>query len=372
MGFKINGSTIVAAVILAGVAGYMATGEVIEGGQVDPNALTIAERNEAKADDVFAVRVATVSPQERQNFLRVRGRTKAESMVPIRAETTGVVEQRLVDKGDFVEPGTLVCKLDPGTRQSQIDKAEAAIEQARFDLDSSEKLLEQGFTTRSRIQGLRAALNKAQADLDDAMQAMERTEIVSTVSGIVQDPVAEVGDNLQAGGACVTLVDLDPMLLTVQVGEQDIFAVKPGQMAQIELVTGQKFNGEVAFVSSSADAQTRTFTTEIEVPNPDGTILDGISADGVILFDSQEAFLLKASWVVLDDDGSIGVRTVEENDIVAFKPITIIDQTADGIWASGLSDGDQVITLGQDFVAVGEKVRVSEEDDTMKTAELAQ
>lgn len=361
MGFRISSSIIVATVILAGVAGYMATGDVVRGGIDDPSIPTIAERNENTDAQAFTVRTVTVQPQQRLNALDIRGRTKAESVIPIRAETAGTVQERLVAKGQRVEPGMLVCRLDPGTRESSIAEAEAAVTQARFDLDANEKLLQRGFATESQVQGLRAGLNRAQAQLDAARKELERTEIVATVGGIVQDPVAEVGDNLAAGGACVTLVDLDPMLLTAQVGEQDIFKIQEGQTAEIELITGDKHIGQVSFVGASADARTRTFTVDIRLPNPEGKILDGISADGRIELASDMAYLIKPSWLVLADDGAIGLRMVDEQSQVQFAPVDIIEQTRDGFWVSGLEAGTEVITLGQDFVTVGETVRTAPE-----------
>lgn len=367
MGFRISGSVIVATLIVVGVGGWMVTGDWVEGGVQDPTVPTIAERNAEAEAEAFTVRTVTVSSQERVNALNVRGRTKAEFIVPIRAETGGVVEQRLVRKGQRVEPGTAVCRIETGTRQASLEQAEAAFEQAQFDLEANEALLERGFATQSQIRGLRAARNSAKAQLELAQQELKRATIVATVGGIVQDPVAEVGDNLSPGGACVTLVNLDPMLLTAQVSERDIFSVEVGQSAQIELITGETHEGEVTFVGASADAQTRTFTVELSVPNPDGEILDGITADARIALASDRAFPILPSWLVLDDTGTIGVRTVVEGGVVAFKPVEIEEQTAQGFWVSGLDEGDEVITLGQDFVVVGEQVRTAPEDDSQPT-----
>ena len=76
---RIRGSHLVALAILAGIGGWMYTGQLIVGGQVDPKAETIAEREAKKTDSAFRVRVAEVQPSKREEVLTIRGRTSAES-----------------------------------------------------------------------------------------------------------------------------------------------------------------------------------------------------------------------------------------------------------------------------------------------------
>jgi len=60
---------------------------------------------------------------------------------------------------------------------------------------------------------------------------------------------------------------------------------------------------------------------------------------------------------VLDDTGAVGVRAVSNN-IVHFLPVRIISDGPDGMWVAGLPNRVQVITVGQEFVTNGEKVKV--------------
>jgi multidrug efflux system membrane fusion protein len=54
----------------------------------------------------------------------------------------------------------------------------------------------------------------------------------------------------------------------------------------------------------------------------------------------------------------LGVRAVE-NEVVAFYPVTIIRDTREGVWVTGLPGTIDVITVGQEYVAVGQRVNAT-------------
>ncbi|MEP0943510.1 MAG: efflux RND transporter periplasmic adaptor subunit [Rhizobiaceae bacterium] len=353
---KLRGSHLVSLAILAGIGGWMFTGELIEGGQADPNAETIADRQAKLTNTAFRVRIAELQPSNRTKTLNIRGRTKAESMVSVRAETAGTVESRPVAKGQMVKPGDLLCVIDKGVRQSQLDRARAVLKQAQEDHEANKLLVDRGFATNTKLRNLRALLDTAVAGLATAEQDMQRTEVRATVAGQVQTPYAEVGDNLKSGDVCVTLMETNPMLFSGQVPEREVGAVKPGMEAIVNLISGNTVNGKIRYISPVADANTRTFNIEIEMPNPDRSLLDGMTATADIELDPVEAYRIDPSWLTLADDGQIGVRSVTADNTVKFNPVKIIAMDDKRAWVDGLNPGLKVITLGQNFVAAGEEV----------------
>ncbi len=353
---KLRGSHLVALAILAGIGGWMFTGDIIRGGQIDPDAESIAEREDARSDDAFRVQVSTMQPDQREAVLDVRGRTKANASVSVRAETGGTVQERVVQKGQTVAAGDLLCTLDEGVRGTSLAQAEAALQQAQADYEANENLAKQGFTTQSRMRQLRTALNSATAALAGAKQDMTRTQVRTTIAGQITEPLADPGDNLAPGGICATVVQTDPIKFTGQVSEVEIGKVRTGMEASVSLVSGETAAGKVSFIAPTSDERTRTFAVEIDLPNPDRTIREGITASAAIPLDTTEAYKVLPSWLTLADDGQVGVRVVEADDTVAFKPVVILAQEEQSMWVAGLSPGDKVITLGQDFVAAGQKV----------------
>ena len=112
----------------------------------------------------------------------------------------------------------------------------------------------------------------------------------------------------------------------------------------------------MSFIATSADEATRTFRVELEVPNPDGLLKDGVTAEFTVFSEDTNAYHLPRSSLVLNDDGIVGIRTLEDKDLVAFQPIRLLGEDDAGVWANGPEGDVRVITLGQDYVAAGETV----------------
>ncbi len=359
MSFKLKGSHLIAAAICAGIGGWMYAGEVIEGGQSGSadKAVPIVEREAKRSADLFKVRVKTLQPQERKAQLLIRGRTEADATITVRAETGGTLEKRVVKKGDQVKAGDLLCVLDQGVRKSNLAQAEASLVQAKEDYLANRALVKKGFTTKAKLRAMKSGLDRAVAALEAARQDLARTEIRATVSGEVTSPLAEPGDNLSPGGICVTLIDTNPMLFIGQVSERNIADVAVGMNAGVQLVTGEQILGKISYTAPNADPRTRTFRVEIELPNPQHKLRDGVTASSIVQLASTKAYLVKSSWLTLADNGEIGVRGVDQDDKVVFVKVAILSQTDKGLWVSGIEPGMRVITLGHEFVVAGERVK---------------
>ncbi|MGB7287519.1 MAG: efflux RND transporter periplasmic adaptor subunit [Salaquimonas sp.] len=357
MAFGIKGSHIIAVAFAAGLGYWMFTGEYQIGGQsgTENNAVPIAEREAERSAELFKVRYVPLKSEERSEEIRVRGRTQANAVVTVRAETAGVLQKRLVAKGDKVNAGDVVCVIESGAREAQLAQARAQLVQAESEYNSNLALKKKGFASNNRINSLKAAMDAGKAALAAAELEMARVSIKANASGVVQNPIAEVGDMLSMGGTCVTLIDTDPMLFTGQVSERDIGKISTGMPAKVELISGETVDGKLQYISPSADAQTRTFAIEIEIGSG-MAVRDGMTAEAKISLAAGQAFRIAPSWVTLDDDGSIGIRTVSADDIVDFIPIQIVAQEQNGFWITGPKDGDRIITLGQEYVVKGEKV----------------
>ena len=126
------------------------------------------------------------------------------------------------------------------------------------------------------------------------------------------------------------------------------------------LISGNEILGKVSFIATSADKNTRTFRVEIQVDNKERKIRDGVSAE--IFIESKKVFSHKISPAILalNDQGKLGIRTVNVDNAVEFRVIEILEDTTDGLWVSGLEENERIITLGQEYVFQGQTVNVKE------------
>jgi len=118
----------------------------------------------------------------------------------------------------------------------------------------------------------------------------------------------------------------------------------------------ETLNGTVTYISASADQATRSFAIEATLENPENAIAAGVSASLVIPTESLEAFFVSPSSLALGENGEIGVKSVNDDGIVEFHAITIVQTTQNGAWVTGVDEGTSIIGLGQGFVNPGEKV----------------
>jgi multidrug efflux system membrane fusion protein len=358
MAFRINRSYLTATLVLVGIGVWMGTGTFKIGGQATANAdaVSIAERQENALEKV-PVRVVNLTATERQRELEIRGRTQADATISVRSETTGIVAERLVNLGDEVEPGDLLCRLNTGAREARLLQAKATLEQTQAEYSANAKLQERGFAATNQVTALKAALDSAKATLEEAELELERIEIRSTVAGTVQEPLVENGDLLSIGGVCATLIDTDPMLVTGQVSERDIGNLAIGQTANVNLITGETRTGEISYISAAADAATRTFRVDIEIANPDNSIRDGVTATAYVPLKATAAHLLVPSMLTLNDAGDLGIRLVDmEKGTNHFRKVSILGESMDGVWVGGLPETVTVIAVGQEYVIDGQPV----------------
>ena len=294
--------------------------------------------------------------EPRVSSLDLRGRTKSRDLNFARAKVSGIVEESMVEKGNKVNVGELLCRIDQNTISTRMEQAETQLNQAKEDYDAGQKLMEDGFSTEAQLRGLKTAYSTAVASMTEAKEDFARTEIRAEVNGIAQDPIAKVGDNLKVGDVCATLLENDPILFTAQVSEQHVNELEINQKAEIKLINGDTSEGEVTFIASIADPQTRTFEVELMLDNPDGSIRDGMTATASVPLKDIEAYKLTSAWLVLADDGQVGVKVLGQDNKVEFRATNIVAQDRQSIWVQGLEDGIGLITLGQNYVKSGEIV----------------
>lgn len=300
----------------------------------------------------------------------LRGRTKAKASISAASETTGIVETVHVTKGQKVTTGDLLCTLDQGTRQAAVAQGEATLAQAeaglakaQADYDTNVELRKKGVATVNSGRPMEVALTAANASvsganagLSNAKAELARTEIHAKSNGVIEEPLVNAGSMLAAGSPCATVVQLDPIVFVGNVPEVHIALAKVGLSTNIKTITGQTAEGKVSYISATADPATRTFPIEVDIPNADGKLLDGITAEATVNIGTAPAQLLPQSVLTLDDTGTLGIRAVEDSKVV-FYPVTIVNDTREGMWVTGLPLKLDVITVGQEFVQAGQTVK---------------
>ena len=265
----------------------------------------VSPKSESSLATLSSVTVLNSQGIMKSKTIKASGFTEADKFIQVRAEIGGRVISTPYKQGDYVKEGDLLCQLYIAGREAY-------------------------------------------------------PKIVAPFSGYLESLRVDKGDYLNTGGICASLIDSNPMLLIADIAEKEIADIDIGANSMARLISGDEIMGKVSFIATSADRNTRTFRVEIQVDNKEGTIRDGVSAE--IYIESKEVFSHKISPAILslNDQGKLGIRTVDENNSVEFREIEILEDTTEGLWVSGLNENERIITLGQEYVFQGQTVNVKE------------
>ena len=232
--------------------------------------------------------------------------------------------------------------------------------QRKTELEAKRKLIETGAMPKLELVNLEAQFKAAEAALAAAEAERERGVVRAPWDGIVTDVPVEVGRRRASpspASEIAQMVALDPMLAVVEVSERKLAGIKVGDTAEIRLVTGETASGKHPLRRQDRRAQTtRTYRVEVEMPNADGAIPDGITAEVAIPLAPVPATRVPRSALTFSSGGELGVRAVEPA-AWCFVPVAWSRTSRTFMWVGGIPDGARVIVQGQDFVREGQTGR---------------
>ena len=314
---------------------------------------------------IINVKAKEFSSELRLSSVVVQGRTESNRSVKVASETNGIVRSILINKGAQVKEGQILCILATDSRKAKLDEAQALMRQRKLEWEASKVLVEKGYRSQTKAAGSKASYDAAKALVAQMEQELENINIRAPFDGFFNDNISEVGDFLSVGMPCGQVIDYNPILVTGQISEQEIKQVKTGVIAEARLSTGENLNGLVSYISKTADRKTRTFRVEVRIQNSDFKIKDGITTELFIPTQKVTAHLIPPSSLTLDSEGKIGVRYINKDNIVIFSSVKIIGDKGELVWVKGLPENVTLITVGQEFVLEGQKVKYTLESPSI-------
>ena len=355
---------ITATVIAVLILGWLFSGQMGDSGPV--RHATLAEQNVTisaghQDSELTRVRARVINASPQVQYVILRGKTDNKRTVQVKAETSGRIVDRPVERGSKVAEGDVLCQISMEDRYASLTESREGVNQATIEYEGSIKLKERGFQSDTAIAQAKAKLASAQARLERSKLEIQRTTVRAPFDGVVEDVHQEIGDYVALGATCVTVVDLDPMLLVGQVAEKDVPRLKMDLPVTGVLSDGREVEGPITFIGQQSDPATRTYSVEIQIPNPEYTLRSGLTTQIRIPVREVMAQKISPALFALTDAGEIGVRTVNENGAVVFHLVQIVREAPDGVWVSGLPDVATLITVGQELVVPGEIVEVDYE-----------
>ncbi len=306
------------------------------------------------------------------------------------ARATGFVKSRLVDIGDRVKEGQLLAVIDAPDIDDQLSQAKANLEQSRANVKLSEANLALAHANLARYQSANkvnavspqeldtqvaaegtasAAVEAAKASVLVNEAAVQRftdlqkfERIVAPFPGVITARQIDPGDLISADSTTRELFHLmrtDTLRVFVNVPQVFASGVKVGQTATVfqRERPARKFAGKVTRTADALDQNSRTLSTEVQVPNPDNLLRPGMYLQVEFNFARPLPPLMIPSAALATRTGAPRVGVVDDNNRVHYRTVQLgRDYGAEIQVLSGLSAGEKVIVYPGDDLADGTEI----------------
>jgi HlyD family secretion protein len=336
-----------------------------------PAALTLAEQQSIPLITVMTPGVRPVT-----SMVTFTGTIAARYDMPIGNDgDTGRIVAVYVEPGDHVERGQILAKLSDSVLIPQVNRLEAALEQAKAQaaLSAAEYRRAQGVEAAGALSAEdiekrhataitdAANVKVVAAQLAEAQARLGRTRIVAPIAGTVLTRRAEVGQIANPGGdALFRIASGGEIEMRGQLAEQDLAQVKVGDPATVRL-TGlpQAFEGRVRLLGAIIDPQTRLGEIRISL-KPDPALRPGAFARGTVSVGKAMRPVVPRTAVLTDSRGSY-VFVINARSRAERRAVQVADTSDQGVTiASGLNGSERVATTAAGFLREGEEVKATE------------
>lgn len=314
------------------------------------------ESTEDASNSLMRVEVTALGVETMDREISLQGQLEPAQHLFLKAQTSGSLERFLVGKGERVSVDQPILTLDLGGRQNILTEAEAQVKTARSEQEAAKTLRKQRLQSQLQLEQSEASLETALSRLSAIALDISNTTIKAPFSGVVNDLPIDIGSLVERGDVVAELIDDSSFHVSAYASQQSLSNLKVGQAVTVELITGENLDGKLTYISSIADSQTRSFKVEAQVRNTSGAIAAGVSASMYIPVEQVDATFISPSALSLGENGELGIKAVDAEDMVEFLPIKLVSTSLDGAWVSGIPGNTRVITMGQGFVNVGEVV----------------
>jgi len=331
-------------------------------------ALLISACNKSKSapdrrmgrNDSQPVMVEELIPRTLDEYITVSGKLEGGTDITMASETSGRILQLYKKLGDKVIKGEKIGMVDNEVYRIRLDQAEAAklsaeaaLETAQLNLNTSERLFANKTISQveynsaiSAFKGAKANLDGAKANLEAARKAYDNSYLVAPEAGIISNLMVSVGQYVNNGTPIAYITDDKVLLIKTGVGESQIGKLKQGLSADIYAPGKDKaVKGFIRGFGNRPLAATANYPVEIQLSNTSG-LLPGMVVTAKILSGRYKDRLYTSVNNVIKEFDRTYVFVVNDKNLAIRKEVKL-----------GQIIGENIIILSG--VEVGEKIVIS-------------
>jgi RND family efflux transporter MFP subunit len=285
----------------------------------------------------------------------------------------GKIVARLVNVGDSVTAGQVVAKLDSQDLRLQVESAEAELAAATSNLTQASAEAERYGSLKARGYAAPADFDRKQAARDEAEGRLERArhaldlarnqltyaDLRCDADGVITATLAEAGQVVPIGQAVVRLAHRGEKEAVIALPETWLEEARDAQAAvRLWSDPGHSFAARLRELSPQADAATRTYAARFTIEQASDTVMLGMTATVTLTPASAARVARLPLSAVVNRGGGPFVYALEASGALVQRPVTVLSFTEDAaLVATGVSEGEEIVTLGVQKLQAGLKVR---------------
>ena len=273
------------------------------------------------------------------------GTVEATVMMPIAPRISAKLAELNVDEGDVVKKGQLLARLEDADLQSGLEQVQSQEELAQKNYDRAAALLKKGFITKANYDSAKSALESAKALSAKASTETDFMKLIASDDGLIIKRDGEIGQLIPAQQPVFWMSCCAPLRISVEVNEEDIVLVKPGQevLIRADAFPDQVFNGKVQSITPKGDPIARTYRVRVEFVGAVPLQIGMTAETNIIISKNDNALLVPSTavsghklWLVKDNklvqqevkQGANGLKSVEILSGVAEGDVIVVQPTA--------------------------------------------
>lgn len=309
---------------------------------------------QAEEETVQLVKVARVTEQAVPQVVSYTATIEPYKRNLISSSLPNRIKKIYVEVGDHVKAGQKLVDLD----RANLAQQKLQLDNLELEYNRVKELYAVGGASQQQVDQMRTQYETAKTSYENLD---ENTVLVSPTNGVVTARNYDNGD--LATGAILTVMQIQPVKVEVNISESDFTKVKLGMPVDVnvEVYGDEVFKGKVSLIHPTIDPATRTFVTEINIPNGDNRIRPGMFARVNIDFGSVNRVVVPDQAVVKRSGSGDRFVYVYKDGKVSFNQVQLgrhMDTSYELI--SGVENGSEVVIAGQSRLKDGAPVKVVE------------
>jgi len=305
-------------------------------------------------NEKIKVKLTDVKLQDVEQNVTFTASVEPEVKNNIAPAAPGRIRKIFVEVGDRVAKGQKLAQMDA----ANLSNSETQIENLRKSYKRVSELFAVGGASQQDLDNAKLQLDVAETNLRNLN---ENTSLISPLSGIVTARNYDEGDLYSGQMAILTVMQINPVKLIVNVSESYYSRVRTGMSVDIavDVIEGERFQGKVSLIYPTIDERTRTFGVEVKISNPNNKIRPGMFARATMNFGTMKHVVVPDNSIVKQSGSGERFVYVYQDGKVTYKKVELGQRLGENYeLISGLTGTEQIVVAGQSRLVDGSEVEV--------------